>query len=210
MGLSNQQIERYTRQIIVPGFGGTGQERLLTARLMLAGRAADIASVLSYMAGAGVGEIRLRLPSNDAAALDSFIARAAQLNPDVAVKPAESVTGVNLVLAIGADCECSEIVPGQIGPGVPVIFARLDEPASIAMIPSAPPCLACGDADLLRPFGPRTTNAGFLTMIAASEALKILAGTATTSAPSLLLFNGFACTRRELRQDPFRAECGCS
>jgi hypothetical protein len=141
MGLSNQQIERYTRQIIVPGFGGTGQERLLTARLMLAGRADDIASVFSYMAGAGVGEIRLRLPSNDAAALDSFIARAAQLNPDVAVKPAESVTGVNLVLVIGGDSECSEIVPGQIGPGVPVIFARLDEPASIAMIPSAPPTL---------------------------------------------------------------------
>ena len=210
MGLTNQQIERYARQIIVPGFGGIGQERLLAARLMLAGRAADIASALAYMAGAGVGEIRLRLQPSDASARDLLIMRAVELNPDVVVVPAEIAAGINLVLAIGVDSECSESLSGLAGSGVSMIFARLNEPASIAILPSAPPCLECADADLLGPPIRRSINAGFVTMIAASEALKILAGTPTTSAPKLLRFNGFACSRRELRQDPLRAECGCS
>jgi adenylyltransferase/sulfurtransferase len=210
MGLSNQQIERYARQIIVPGFGGIGQERLLAARLILAGRPADIASVLAYLAGAGVGEIRLRLPPNGAAAHDSLRMYAAQLNPDVVVKPDDGAANVNLVLAIGGDSEISELIAGLVGSEVSLIFARLDEPASIAIIPSVPPCLACADANLLAPFRRHSTNAGFVTMIAASEALKSLTATATTSGPALLLFNGFACSRRELRQDPLRAKCSCS
>lgn len=210
MALTNKQIERYARQIIVPGFGGIAQERLLAARLMLAGRATDIASVLVYMAGAGVGEIRLRLPASDAAAYDSLIMHAAQLNPDVTVKQAEEIASINLVLAIGADYEPSEVFTSLMECGAPMIFARLNEPAAIAMMPGAPPCPACSDAGLLVPNLGRNANTGFVTMIAASEALKILAGTATSSTPSLLVFKGFACTRRELRQDPLHAECRCS
>src|SRR5690348_11457744 len=102
MSLSNQQIERYVRQIIVPGVGGIAQERLLLARMMLAGKAADVAPVLAYMVGAGVGEIRLRLPAGDAAERDTLIRRATELNPDVVIEPeAESVAGLNLIFAIG-------------------------------------------------------------------------------------------------------------
>ncbi|MBV8357820.1 MAG: thiamine biosynthesis protein ThiF, partial [Deltaproteobacteria bacterium] len=75
MGLSNQQIERYARQIIVPGVGGIAQERLIAARLMLAGKAADVASMLAYMVGAGVGEIWLQLSASDMAEQDLLIMR---------------------------------------------------------------------------------------------------------------------------------------
>jgi len=213
MGLSNQQIERYARQIIVPGVGGIAQERLRSARLMLAGKAADVASVLAYMVGAGVGEIWLRLPASDRAEQDSLIMNAAQLNPEVVVKPgAETIAGLNLIVAIAGDSETSELIrsPGLIGADVPLIFVHLDEPASIAILPARPPCPLCADADLNRRSKPRTGNAGFVVMVAATEAFKLLAYSAPPTSPTLLQFSGFACATRELRQRALDTKCACS
>jgi hypothetical protein len=212
MGLSNQQIERYARQIIVPGVGGIGQERLMAARLMLAGKAADVASVLAYMVGAGVGEIRLRLPASDAEQ-DSLITRASQLNPEVVVKPgAENIAGLNIIVAIGGASEISELIlsPRLLCADVPLIFVHLDEPARIAILPGRPPCPLCADADLIAPSKARSDNAGFVTMVAATEAFKLLACSAPPAPPTLFQFTGFACTTRELRQRPLSAKCACS
>ena len=213
MGLSNQQIERYARQIIVPGIGGIAQERLMSARLMLAGKAADVASVLAYMVGAGIGEIRLRLPASDTAEQDSLIMRAAQLNPEVVVRPgAESIAGLNLILAIGRDSETLELIPspGLVCADVPLIFVHLDEPAMVAILPARPPCPLCADADLNAPSKARGDNAGFVAMVAATEAFKLLAYSAPPASPALLQFSGFAFTTRELRQRPLGAKCACS
>jgi hypothetical protein len=210
MTLSDQQIERYARQIIVPGIGGLAQERLLTAQLMLAGKAADVAAVLLYMVGAGVGSIQLQLPAEDAAEQDSLLMRAAALNPEVVVKPrAETVAGLDLVLAVGGDSETSELTLRLLNTGVPVIFSRLDEPASVAILPGPSPCLLCADADLLAPLNRRSDDAGFVAMIAATEAFKLLAHAAPTPSPTLLQFNGFACATRVLRQIPLSAKCAC-
>ena len=213
MGLSNQQIERYARQIIVPGVGGIAQERLMSARLMLAGRAVDVASVLVYMVGAGVGEIRLRLPDSDAAERDYLIKRAAQLNPEVVVEPeAETITGLNLILAIGGDSEASELIlsPRIVCPDVPLIFVHLNEPAKVAIFSGCPPCPLCADADLVGSSKPRGDNAGFIAMVAAAEAFKLLAYSALPPSPMLIEFNGFACSTRELRQTSLGAKCACS
>ncbi len=213
MALSNQQIERYARQIIVPGLSGTAQERLISARLMMAGTAADVASVLAYMVGAGVGEIRLRLPATDAAGQDSLIRRATQLNPDVVVEPGtETIAGLNLIFAIGGDSESAELIlpPLVIRSEVPLLFVYLNEPARIAIFPGRPPCPLCADADLVRSSKPRTDNAGFVSMVAATEAFKLLACLAPPPSPTLIEFNGFACSTRELRQRPLSAKCACS
>lgn len=213
MGLSNQQIERYARQIIVPGVGGIAQERLMSARLMLAGRAVDVGSILAYMVGAGVGEIQLRLPASDAAEQDSLIGRAAQLNPDVMVEPkAETVRGLNLILAIGGDSDASELIlsPRVVCPDVPLIFVRLNEPAKIAIFSRCPPCPLCADADLVNSSKPRGDNAGFIAMVAAAEAFKLLACATLPPSPILIEFNGFACSTRELRRTSLSAQCACS
>ena len=57
MSLTDAQIDRYSRQIIVPRIGGRGQERLLAARMLLVGDARDIEAPLAYLVGAGVGTI---------------------------------------------------------------------------------------------------------------------------------------------------------
>jgi molybdopterin/thiamine biosynthesis adenylyltransferase len=213
MVLSNQQIERYARQIIVPGVGGIAQERLMAARLMLAGKAADVSSVLAYMAGAGVGEIRLQLRASDAAEQDSLIMRATWLNPDVVVHAgAGSIAGSDLIVAIGGDSETSEPILSSplLCAEVPLIFVRLEEPAAVGIFPVRPPCPLCADADMIGPSRTRGDNAGFVAMVATTEAFKLLAGSPPPPSPTLLQFNGFACTTRELRQRPLSARCACS
>src|SRR5437899_11749184 len=55
--LSDSQIERYSRQIILPQVGGKGQEKLLRARVLVNGSGPLQTSALLYLAAAGVGTI---------------------------------------------------------------------------------------------------------------------------------------------------------
>jgi ThiF family len=61
--LSDAQIERYSRQILLPEVGGRGQERLLAARVALAGTG-DAAAVAATLLGrAGIGHLGLLDPA---------------------------------------------------------------------------------------------------------------------------------------------------
>src|SRR5579863_4127596 len=82
MPLSDRQIERYSRQIIVPGISGLTQERLLAASLTICGDLRDIEAPLAYLAGAGLGNISLATPDGDE--IDPLLSRMRDLNPDVA------------------------------------------------------------------------------------------------------------------------------
>jgi len=57
MTLSNDQLERYARHIILKEIGGAGQLRLLNARVLVIGAGGLGAPLLSYLAAAGVGTI---------------------------------------------------------------------------------------------------------------------------------------------------------
>src|SRR5262247_2672965 len=55
--LSDLQIERYSRQIILPQVGGKGQEKLLRARVLVNGSGVLQTGALYYLVAAGVGTI---------------------------------------------------------------------------------------------------------------------------------------------------------
>jgi adenylyltransferase/sulfurtransferase len=55
--LSDAQIERYSRQIILPQVGGKGQEKLLRARVLVNGSGPLQTAALYYLAAAGIGTV---------------------------------------------------------------------------------------------------------------------------------------------------------
>jgi hypothetical protein len=111
MALTDAQIDRYSRQIIVPHIGGRGQERLLAARILLAGNSHDIEAPLAYLVGAGVGSISLK-PSADHFDLALVI-----IGSEDARKIADEIANHRDVRAL--------------------VVARLDAPGKIQVIPDA-------------------------------------------------------------------------
>ena len=57
MSLSDDQIERYARHIVLSQVGGEGQRKLLDARVLVIGAGGLGSPVIMYLAAAGVGTI---------------------------------------------------------------------------------------------------------------------------------------------------------
>jgi len=212
MALTNSQIERYSRQIVVPKLGGRGQERLLSSCVILAGELEDLMLPLRYLAAAGVGTIRLRSPQA-IQPRDRLMAELGELNPEVQVcaadrggKPADLVAGL-----VGSDmgrklaAELTSLYPRSA-----FLLVRLDRPVRIAILPSPPPCPACANADLLAPYSKHDRMARFVAMVAAAEALKLLAGFARPPRPVLVEFGAMGSSERAIEQNRRNSACACT
>ena len=125
MTLTDQQLDRYARHLVLKEIGGEGQRRLIAAHVTLIGAGGIGSPALQYLAAAGIGS--LRVIDDDAVSLDNLqrqvlfgtsdVARpkvevaeerVASLNPDVRVESiprrlttsnvAALLTGTDLVL----------------------------------------------------------------------------------------------------------------
>jgi len=57
MNLSPDEIERYARHLVLPDIGGSGQQKLKSARVLVIGAGGLGAPLLQYIAAAGIGTI---------------------------------------------------------------------------------------------------------------------------------------------------------
>jgi phosphoglycolate phosphatase len=189
MTLTDAQIDRYSRQIIVPHIGGRGQERLLAARILLAGDARDIEAPLAYLIGAGVGTIVLKLSGDQAAFTEKR-----ELNSDVSVRVADgSKSRVDLALVI-IGSEDARKIAHEIANDTDVralVIAWLDAPGKILVIPDAH-----SPRTIDARFGTRAEAADFIAMIATAEAFKLIAGYAENPSRATIEFDGHQTSAR--------------
>jgi hypothetical protein len=195
MTLTDAQIERYSRQIIVPRVGGRGQERLLAARTILVGDARDIEAPLAFLVGAGVGRISVRVAGTQSS-FAKQIAEMRELNSEVSVGVADDSHGrVDLALAI-VGSESARKAANAVSLGREanaLLIARLDAPAGIAVIPDAQG--SPGEPSTMA-FGTRAETADFIAMLATAEAFKLLAGYAESPSLATIEFEGYQCRVR--------------
>ena len=118
--LSDEQIDRYARHLVLPEIGEEGQLRLLQSRVLVVGAGGLGSPLLLYLAAAGVGTLgvidddevdlsnlqRQVLHDTSNVGLDkveSARARLAEINPEVRVAPhRERLTRDNAMELIGA------------------------------------------------------------------------------------------------------------
>src|SRR5438105_1808791 len=116
--LSDSQVERYSRQIILPQVGGRGQEKLLRAHVLVNGSGLLQSTVLLYLAAAGVGTIGViatapfsLLPALAADQHNAVSDALTRLNPDC-----------TMVLHSGKDLAC----PEQLVQGYDLVLSAPD------------------------------------------------------------------------------------
>ena len=88
MKLTSEEIERYSRQIILRGVGGPGQNKLKAARVLAIGAGGLGSPALQYLAGAGVGT--LGIVDDDRVALSNLHRQLLHTTDDVGRLKVES------------------------------------------------------------------------------------------------------------------------
>lgn len=88
MKLREDQIERYSRQIILPNVGGKGQEKLLNSKVLIIGAGGLGSPAAVYLASAGIG--KLGIVDSDAVELNNLQRQILHTTKDVGRPKVES------------------------------------------------------------------------------------------------------------------------
>jgi len=155
MTLSDQQLDRYARHIVLRDIGGAGQSKLLSSHVLLIGAGGIGCPAIQYLAGAGVGTIsvvdddvvslsnlqrQILYRENDigTAKVDAAGAAVARLNPDVTFHgikqridrstSADILTGVDVVID-GCDNFATRLIVNDhcLAAKVPLVSAAIGQ-----------------------------------------------------------------------------------
>ncbi|MCQ9208399.1 MAG: molybdopterin-synthase adenylyltransferase MoeB [Omnitrophica bacterium] len=107
MGLREDQIERYSRQILLPRIGGKGQQKLLDARVLIIGAGGLGSPAALYLASAGIG--RIGIVDSDKVELSNLQRQILHSTADLGRTKVDSAK--DTLNAINQD---AEVVPDQI------------------------------------------------------------------------------------------------
>ena len=171
--LSNNEKERYNRQMILPRWGERGQMRLKESVVFVAGAGGLGSPVILYLAASGVGRIRVcdggsvecsnlnrQVLFTDfdigRSKCDAVTRAVARVNPHVSVDPVpDRITGGNVETLVGDSCLILDCLDNfetryvlnafSVRRGVPMIHAGVNGMRGqvVFIHPPDTPCLAC-------------------------------------------------------------------
>ena len=129
MTLADNELERYSRQLVLPEWSGAAQERLRAASVVVVGAGALGSPATLYLAAAGVG--RIGVVDDDDVELSNLNRQILHFSPDVSLRKAE-----NARVKLGA------LNPHVLVDAYP---ARLDEANAGALVLGADVVVDCSD-----------------------------------------------------------------
>jgi adenylyltransferase/sulfurtransferase len=214
--LTEDRIARWARQLLVPGFGAAGQERLMAARVRVVGADTSAEAALLYLVQAGAGTVWIDDPdvvgpadvggwlyappdqgrprAEAAAAALAAFSRFVQVSPF----PMGGVPTATLVCATStAQAVASAEVARRAG--VPhVVMEAEGEGGALVSVPVGAPCFACGRV-VAGAGRPTTPGAAALAALAAQELLQLIADPAAVQGRRLELVRGVTSSRATIR-----------
>jgi len=223
--LSDTQIDRYSRQIILPEVGGRGQEKLLASTLVLV-ESEETSILPAYLAAAGVGRLVIWRPGSSSAR--ELPADMSDLNADSAVEirtepssreACESLIAETNPIAVVVVDEHVEFAHQMnlacIATGTPLIWGgTMGATAYLTVFDArvSPGCRACAvpffasDGDSVLRQLANATLAGQL----ASEAIKCALGTGSSLAGRVLCIDieNATVTSTSFQSNPDCIVCG--
>lgn len=238
MSLTEQEILRYSRHIILPEVGGRGQKKLKGAAVLVAGLGAAGSAAALYLAAAGIGQITLWDPglvapgdlggsiAHDRSRIGMPRARSAAaplraINPDARVEVLDRESDVvgalnaHQVLLTSAG-DWASLVPAAMGAGVAALcFGTQGAAGAVGLFRPGEPCPACLGAERARALGLMPEEGGAGAVAAAAGVVGVVAA---TEAIKLILGVGTPLVGRVLtydgwtarfREEPFGRVPGC-
>ena len=219
--LTNEQIERYSRHIILDKVGGKGQEKLLGGKVLVIGTGGLGAPAAMYLAAAGVGTIGLvdfdvvdlsnlqrqiihQTKDVGKAKVQSGQETIAAMNPDVEVHTYNEMVTSKNIRDIIRDQDYDFIIDGT--DNFPAKFL-INDACYRCVFPTMPPKDAvptCRQAGVLGVMG------GVIGTLQATEALKYILGIGDLLTGYLLTYDALTMTFRKIKI-PRNPNCGiCS
>ena len=231
--LTKEELQRYSRHLIMPEVTAEGQKRLKAARVLCIGAGGLGSPVALYLAAVGVGRLGLvDFDRVDLTTLQRQILRLRDINPDIEVELHECRLSSENAVKIVADYDV--IVDGSdnfatrylsndvcVFAGKPNIYGsvfrfegqttvfapQLGGPCYRCLFPEPPPPESvpnCAQAGVLG------VLPGIIGMLQSIEAIKLIVGIGEPLIGRLLHFDALKVTFRELklRRDPQCPVCG--
>jgi molybdopterin/thiamine biosynthesis adenylyltransferase len=210
--LADDRIARYARQLLVPGIGEPGQERLAQARVRVVGAGPAAGPALVYLVQAGVAQLWIDDPETISPAdLSAWLyppgavgavradAAAEALRPlsrfvKIDPYPTGGVPSATLVCAPSV-AQALHAAEAARRAGLPHVVAEVDgEGGVVVSVPAGGPCFACNRATDATG-RPASAGAAALGALAALELVQLLADPASTAGRRIDLVRGVTGAR---------------
>lgn len=227
--LSKRELARYKRQILIPEWTQSGQENLKKARILVAGAGGLGSAILTYLAVAGVGEIRVidgdivelsnlnrQVLHSDKdigrSKVDSAKEKLEALNPDISVEAIKEIITKDNVFELVGDypiVDAMDNLPTRlllnrvaVKKNLPLFHGAVYgfEGRATTVIPGKTACLRCLYQGVIPGKTPVVgVTPAVIGCIQATEVIKYILGTGELLADRLLIYDGLSMRFSEVK-----------